>query len=213
MCGGSDPKPVPESDEERSLAEIAVERFVRYRDKYVPVENIAIDKTTDYLEDPGDFGAGQANLATQTQYSALEPKLTTGLTLRGAKAGSGAFTGGVTGLVRDRTRSSAMGQVGTDIYERAQGIHNIGQLIRLGQGQATEGLQGMTASADAASRQAIMDAQASAAARSAMRQFIGTGVGMASASYFNSPNEELPDRVSQSSGGINPTGRGMIVGP
>jgi len=189
MCG-SKPK-VKETAEEKALARISKERWDSYKQRYIPIENAMMKKTLDRLNKPDELIGGMANASTQMQYSALEPQVTKGLTLRGAKAGSGAFTGAVTGLVRDRTKSSAGGQISGQMYSTAMDINNLQNFVKMGQGQADASLQGYASAADFAQRQAILDAQASAAARAAVGQAIGTGVGMAYGNYSN-PAPQAP---------------------
>lgn len=193
--GGDKPK---ETAEEKALAEIGLERYQDYKTRFVPVENMAIDKVLTDLNKPADVGAGWANTSTQMAFSKLEPQMTRGLTLRGAEAGSGAFTGAVTGLVRDRTKASSLSQVNAGIFKRAQDINNLESLINIGQGQANSSLSGLTDVANAANRQAIIDAQAAAAARAAVGQTVGTVAGVA---YGNYANRTLtPDAVYQGVG-------------
>lgn len=168
--------------EEKALAQIGLERWQDYQKRFVPVENAAIGRVMDDINNPDMQGEGLANVSTQQAFSDLERQTTTGLTLRGARAGSGAFLGGLTGVNMDRAAASGLSQVGAYGMQRGINIANLQNLIGIGQGQATGAMQGLTDVADAASRQAIMDARASAASRAALGQVIGLGAG----AYFGS---------------------------
>jgi hypothetical protein len=181
MCGSS--KKIKETPEEKTLAKISSERWESYKARYIPVENMMINRTVGKLGKEDPRISGMANTSTQMQFSGLEPKVTSGLTLRGAGPGSGAFTGAVTGLVRDRTKSSTSGQINSNILGTAQNINNLQNIVRLGQGHASGALTGLSQAANAASRQAILDAQAAAAARAAVGQAIGTAAGLTYGAY------------------------------
>jgi len=175
-CGGSNE--VPETPEEIELAKIAMERWNDYKTRFIPVENIAIKDVMDNVNQPSEFGPSMANLSSQMEFSRMEPGVTRGLTLAGAGPGSGRFSGGLMNLGLDRTASSGLGQVNAMGLQRTQNIQNMGSLISMGQGQSAEALSGMGDIAAQAQRQAILDAQASAAARAAIGQAVGTGAGM-----------------------------------
>lgn len=177
MCGSSD-KEVPETEEEIALAQIADERWARYKTKFRPIENIAIKDVMEENKSPSDFGANVANLSTQAEFSRMEPAIARGLTLRGARVGSGAFEGGIRGLNVDRAAATGLGQANAQGLQRTQNLQNMQSLVNLGQGQAGEALSGYGDAAAQAQREAILNAQASAAARAAVGQAVGTGAGM-----------------------------------
>lgn len=190
-CGGSNE--VPETPEEIELARIAMERWSDYKTRFIPVENLAIQDVMKDVNEPSEFGPSMANLSAQMEFSRMEPQLTQGLTLRGARPGSGAFSGGLMNMNLDRTASSGLGQVNAMGLQRTQNIQNLGSLISMGQGQSTEALSGMGDIAAQAQRQAILDAQASAAARAAIGQAVGTGAGMW---YGNMSNRSLDSKYN-----------------
>lgn len=187
MCGSKDK--VEETPEEIALAEIAMERWNDYKQRFIPVENQAISDVMGESETSSEFGPGMANIASQSQFSQLEPAVASGLVRRGARPGSGAFEGGMIGLGLDRTASSAQGQANALGLQRTQNLQNMQTLINMGQGQATGALSGLGDAASFANQQAILDARASAAARNAIGSAIGTGAGMY---YGNMNNNRIP---------------------
>lgn len=196
MCGGS--KKVKPTKEERELARIGLERWGRYKSRYVPMEDRLIKRTVNSIDNPSGQAEGMANVSTQQAFSPVEGQVTAGLTGRGARSGSGAFIGALTGLNRDRTTSSVSSQVAARGLQQRQGITNLQTLIGMGQGQAGGALEGMAGQASAANRQAIMDSRASAAARSAMLQIAGTAAGIGYGMYGSpvagaTPNGNIPN--------------------
>jgi len=216
MCGSS--KKIKETPEERELAKISKERWDRYKEKFIPVENKAIQQTIKDLDTPSNQGPSLANLATQSQFSKLEGQVNKGLTLRGARLGSGAMTSSLAGLNIDRAASSAGGQVGALGLQRSQSIANLQSLINMGGGYGSEGLTGLSTVADAAARQSFLDAQASAASRAALGNAVGTGVGMYAGSMYgggyNQPVSTPPTAQPTPTSTYNtPTTRMLGMGP
>lgn len=195
---------VKETPEEQALAEIALERYNDYQQRFVPVENQTISEVMGNIEDPSNFGRDMANIATQQQFSAAEQGLASGLTARGARPGSGAFTGGLMDLNTARTASSAQGQAQATGLETSRNINNLQSLVGMGQGIATSGIQGMSTLADIANQQAIMDARAAYASRQAVGNAIGTGAGMY---YGSQTNNQLTPNVQYPAAGNNGTGQ------
>lgn len=167
-----------ETEEERELARISSERWEDYKKRFIPVENLAIKDVMKDIESPTMEGEGLANISTQNIFSDLEEQTASGLASRGARIGSGAFAGNITDVNADRTASSAGGQAAAYGLQRRANVSNLQNLVNLGQGKASSGLSGLATVADAASRQAIIDARASAASRAALGQLAGTAAGV-----------------------------------
>lgn len=185
MSKGSDkPKETPEEIE---LANIGAERWNDYKQRYIPVENAAIGRVLSEIDDPSGRGEDMANASTQMAFSPVEEQATMGLTTRGARPGSGAFAGGVTGVGLDRVASSGQNQANAFGLQRRINVNNLQSLVDIGQRKAASGLAGLTDVADAASRQAIFDARASAAARAALGNAAGTAAGVGFGLYNSSP--------------------------
>lgn len=167
-----------ETEEEKELARIGFERWEDYKQRFIPVENLAIKDVMDDINSPTMEGEGMANVDTQSAFSELEEQTASGLARRGARTGSGAFAGSLTDVNLDRMASSSGGQSAAYGLQRRNNISNLQNLVNLGQGKASAGLAGLSTVADAASRQAIMDARASAASRAALGQVAGAAAGI-----------------------------------
>lgn len=182
MSGGS--KQVKTTPEEKELAKIAGERWEDYKKRFIPVENLAIQDVMKDVETPSQFAPSMANLATQSEFSRLEPQVAQGLMARG-----GNLQEGLIGLNADRVASSGLGQAQAYGLDRGRTIGNLQTLVGIGTGQAGGAIQGLSSAADMAQRQAIMDARAAAAARAAMGQVIGIGAGIAGGAMMNGGTE------------------------
>lgn len=208
MCGGGGQQ-VPETPEARALAEIASQRYEQYKSRFIPIENIAINKTTGDLINPPQIAQNVANIGTQTQFSNAQPGVTANLATRGARPGSGAFGLNMAGFNTDRAVSTGLGQANASGLQRTQALQNMQNMVNIGQGQAGATLTGYGSLADAAARQSFIDAQAAAAARGAIGQTVGAGLG----AYYGTANRTPGLTPPASSGGYSGPPPGAYTGP
>jgi hypothetical protein len=139
--GGSSKEPSEKvHPEERELAAIAREQWDEYKTKYVPIENEWMERV-EKLNDPLEHA--QARGLASTEFNQANREALTDR--QGAMgAGAGVRRGGdmlaMTGRANNAGQISNRASLGvTDRYVR--GMENI---VGIGQGQATEGLQGMS---------------------------------------------------------------------
>ena len=139
--GGSSKEPsAKDHPEERMLSQIAKEQWGEYQDRYVPIENEWM-KRVETLNDPLEHTQARGLASTefnQANREALQDRQTA------MGAGAGFKRGGdmlaMTGTANNAGQISNRASLGvTDRYVR--GMENI---VGIGQGQATEGLQGMS---------------------------------------------------------------------
>lgn len=177
MSGGSSNKQVPETPEEKALAGVAAERYLRYKQAFVPIENKAINLVEN--RDLGPLVAGMANVGTQASFSRGEASLGAGLENRGLRVGSPGFGMNLAAYNLNRTESSGIGAANAYGITAGQKLNNLQSLVAMGQGQAGASLQGQEEATGLASRQAIIDTQAALAARGAIGGGLGTAAGLA----------------------------------
>lgn len=200
-----------ETAEQKELARIGKERMDYYTQNYLPLERKFASEVRHGLPLAQRQARGMANADTQQAFSAAQQPVEAGLTNRGAGPGSGAFIGATGGLAADRGKSR--GQLMGDVMQatRDQHYQNVSNLTASGQGQQAAALQGLSGVANIANRQAVIDAQASQAARAAMGQAVGTGVGLAAGMYKKAPPkvgsvEYFNEVVSKQPGFTEPIG-------
>jgi hypothetical protein len=168
--------------EERMLAEIAKEQWDSYKETYVPLENEWMENVAKMDDPSAHQGARDITAATFQQRlgGAMPGMQQASAAGAGYRRGNniGAYTQGMDHLAQAKSRAS---QGVTDRY--ARGMENI---LGMGAGQRTEGMQGLTEIAQQ-SVQGRIDAQSNAFSSSqANSNALGTAVGAASAWGLNS---------------------------
>ena len=172
MSGGGGSGEVKETPYDKELASLASARFGRYQQKFVPAENFVIDKATD-LQGLEKKAKDIASVDYGATFADGEQQLARGLGARGAAPSSGAFKAGVKQYGLDRGQSTASGMMDVANQVRDINAQNLGNLVSYGQGQDAQAVQSLQRVANTANRQAILDAQASLAAKQAIGQSIG----------------------------------------
>lgn len=160
---------VKETALEKELASLTAEKWSRYKTKYVPAENIAIQKATDL---PGlrrrALNASAVNYGAT--FADAQKQLAPSLGARGAAPGSGAFDSAQRTFGLDRAQSMSAGNMGVNSAVNNVYANNLGNILAYGSGQSANAQQGLQSVASASQRQALLDAQAAIQARQAIGQ-------------------------------------------
>lgn len=170
---------IQETALDKELASIGVERYDNYVKRYIPIEDYAIDKVLQGREGDREEARGVSNVGYEQAFAQAPAQ-----TVAGAGAAnlgsidSGRAKLGLAGVGLDKSMAKGLGAVDTNLGSEGRFAGNIQSLVNIGQGKAGQALSGLTSAANVASRQAIMDAEASAAARNAIGSAIGTAAGI-----------------------------------
>lgn len=209
---------VKETPEQKELARIGKERLEFYTKNYMPLEREFISEVRGALPSMQRQARGIVNADNMQAFAPAQQQVEQALTTRGAKPGSGAFIGGTGGLASDR--GSSRGQMMADVMQatRDQQQKNFSALTAQGQGQESIGLNALSGVANIANRQAMIDAEASRAARAAVGQAVGTGLGLAAGMYKKPAPERgsvdyFNEVTSKSPGLTTPIGGGNYGSP
>lgn len=186
MSGGDNE--VEQTPEERELGKIAIERWNDYQTRFVPVENEyiqAVQKTdSDFSE-----ARGRTASAVQQAFAPAEGNLTDNLFAQGATPDSGRFMSAYEGMGQDRGLSLGTGLNETDMAVDNQHLAGLQNVVRMGQGQAAESLDGMGRVAADATMDSINRANRSFDNRQAGLHLAGTVAGAGTHAYTNqAPN-------------------------
>ncbi|MDF0750274.1 hypothetical protein NLU14_08530 [Marinobacter sp. 71-i] len=184
MCGGSD-KP-EQTEEEKELGRIAVERWNDYQTRFVPIENQFIEavQTSD-----SDFESarGSANASVQQAFGDAEDNLTDTLTANGITPDSGRFRAAMDGIGEDRSLSLGTGLNETEMAVDNRGLKGLQSVVQMGQGQATDSISGMGTVAADATRDSIDRANRSFENRQAGLHLAGTVAGAGTQAMTGAP--------------------------
>lgn len=172
--------PPNESPETRALAEVAAQRFNRYKEVFAPLEDQYIQDVFD-VRDQGNYemAGGLAAAQYQPEYQKASNNLNAQMFERGADVSSGAYQGNSAALRRAAAVNQGIGVGGAKIQNTDRFYQGLGGIIQMGQGQASEAIQGMGNIATTAEERARTRAASAFESGSALRSGIAAGLGYA----------------------------------
>lgn len=171
---------IKETEDQRALAQIAGERWKRYQDVFVPVENEYMADVTN-ANNPGQMqhATEQAQAATRSEFSKAIATDVGAVTNAGINPNSGTFNA----AVGDGNRRMAVSEA--DVVNKTQQalddrkIQGMQNVISMGSGQATQAIAGLndvaTGSAETASNKAVQNHNDSSANKYLASQVAGAG--------------------------------------
>lgn len=177
------PKKPNESPEARALAEIAAQRFNRYKEVFAPLEDQYISDVFE-VRDQGNYemAGGLAAAAFQPQFQRANDDLAGQMFEQGVDPSSGSFQGNSAALRRAAAVRQGLGVGGAKIENTDRFYRGLQGIIAMGQGQAGEAIDGMGRIAQNAEQNARSRAEAAFNNSSAMRSGAMAGLG-----YIASP--------------------------
>lgn len=184
MSGGGGDNEIEETESERALADVSIQRWNDYQRRFVPLENRLFGEVRT-TEGEMQQGLGRAAAATEQQFAPAREQLRENLFQRGFSPNSGGYLANMAGLKRDESLAGGMNQVGMANALDTQELAGLQGLVSIGRGQSTNAFNDFGQQATSANRQAINDATQALNERlsdkAAVGSAIGTGLGMATA--------------------------------
>lgn len=180
---------IEETEEERALAEIAVQRWQHYQDLYRPLEDILMEEVRMDDQDYQDAEALQ-NAEMQSAFSDASQRFDMGMARRNVDPTSGAFMVGLSDMDIGRRASSAAAQ--NAVREDVADLHYDGlqHIVNMGLGVADDANLGLGELASNAQKRAADSAFNRAADSAAMGEAVlGIG-GAVAAGYDNEKDDE-----------------------
>jgi len=142
MSGGGGNREMPETAQEKALADVASREWNRYQDVYVPLENMWLKDIRPSTADYSNV-ASEASGAIGLRADQAQAGLQRGLFSQGAAPGSGKFLESTGSLNRERGLSSGRAMTaGTQLVDDSL-YQGLGQAVAVGRGQATEAIGGL----------------------------------------------------------------------
>lgn len=172
-----------ESPEARALAEVAAQRFNRYKEVFAPLEDQYISDVFN-VRDPGNYDtAGSVAAASyQPEFQKANENLAGQMFQQGVDPSSGAFQGNSAALRRAAAVKQGLGVGGAKIDNTNRFYQGLQGIIQMGQGQASEAISGMGNIAQTAEENARQRAASAFDTSSALRSGVAAGLG-----YIASP--------------------------
>lgn len=154
--GGKTPdaQPIPETEQEKALAETMKGQWAHYTTDLRPLEDrwLATLKT-----DAGDKAmvAGQTAAGIGNQFDKAQEGMTGGMFAKNIDPSSGKFVGAMNGLTMDKTKTVGAGTTKASQAVDDATVENLQNAVSVGRGQAVEATQGMGSLASKAQGDAI----------------------------------------------------------
>jgi hypothetical protein len=155
--GGGGQEPLPETEQERALAETTKGTWAHYTTDLRPLEDRWL---ADIRMDSGDKSmvASQTAAGIGSQYDKAQAETTGNMFAKNVDPSSGKFAGAMTGLGVSRGKATGAGvSRGVQAVDDAT-VQNLQSAVNVGRGQATEATADMGSIAGNAQREAISNA-------------------------------------------------------
>ncbi len=186
--GGSNE--VEETVEQKELAKIAAEKWTKYQEVYVPMENRFMERIDDMGSQwQSDQAAGAANMSTQEEFGRMESAVEKAQFDAGVDPNSGRFAATTGGLAEAKAESGAEGEVSARISQKDAYIGGLSNVVKLGQGQSVSAQQGLAEVASDSAANAAGAARNEYNKQTSTREMIGTAGGMATSYGLNQANK------------------------
>lgn len=186
MSGGGGKRP-NETEEQRALAEIAAQRFNRYKQVFAPLEDQYIQQVFD-VRDQGNYetAGGLASAEFQRGFQTANENAAAQMFQQGVDPSAGAFQGNSAALRRAQAVKQGLGVSGAKVANTDRFYQGLKGVIGMGQGQATNAISGLSDIAQSAQEKANAQAESSFQSNSALRSGLAAGIGYMASPYIDS---------------------------
>ena len=177
MGGGGDNK-IEETPEQRAQADVAMMQWKDYLNKYRPFED-AFMEDVDRMNTGQQYNqvAGLAAVPVESQFSTAVRDTSRAMVSGGLNPNSGAFKSNLSKLDRAKSTTKADNMNQAQVGQQNRYVSGISNIVRMGQGQETEAVQGYGDLATNSARKAYNDANNALNNRRDNQQLAGAVVG------------------------------------
>ena len=184
---GKSAKKPNETEEARALAEIAAQRFNRYKEVFAPLEDQYIQQVFD-VRDQGNYetAGGIAAAEFQGGFQKAQNNLGGELFQQGADPSSGVYQENSAALRRAQAVAQGRGVSAAKVGNTDRFYQGLRGVMAIGQGQAADAIDGMGNIARSAQEKANSAAESAFTRSSAIRSGVAAGLGYAASPYVDS---------------------------
>ena len=177
MGGGGDNK-IEETAEQRAQADVAMMQWKDYLNKYRPFED-AFMEDVDRMNTGQQYNqvAGLAAVPVESQFSTAVRDTSRAMVSGGLNPNSGSFKSNLSKLDRAKSTTKADNMNQAQVGQQNRYVSGISNIVRMGQGQETEAVQGYGDLATNSARKAGNDANIALNNRRDNQQLAGAVVG------------------------------------
>jgi hypothetical protein len=199
---------VDETEQERALAEIAAQRFNRYREVFAPLEDQYIQQVFDVRNQSNyETAGGIAAAQFQKEFQTGQDKLTDQMFQQGVDPSSGAFQENSAALRRAQAVGQGLGVSGAKVANTDRFYQGLRGVMAIGQGQSADAIEGMAGLARQSGERATASAESAFNRSSAVRSGVAAGLGYAATPFVDSKMKKPSSSSPAFSGTTNTTGR------
>lgn len=199
------PKKPKETEEQRALAQIAAERFNRYKEVFAPLEDQYIQQVMD-IRSQGNYetAGGLASSAFQQNFQTAQDQLQNQMFQQGVDPSSGAFQENSAAMRRAQAVRQGVGVSDAKIANTDRFYTGLRGVMNLGQGQAATAVEGMADIAQQAQQRANQAAENAFNSSSAMRSGVAAGLGYLASPFVDRRLQQGKPNTTQPAEGLSP---------
>lgn len=199
------PKKPKETEEQRALAQIAAERFNRYKEVFAPLEDQYIQQVMD-IRSQGNYetAGGLASSAFQQNFQTAQDQLQNQMFQQGVDPSSGAFQENSAAMRRAQAVRQGVGVSDAKIANTDRFYSGLRGIMNLGQGQAATAVEGMADIAQQAQQRANQAAENAFNSSSAMRSGVAAGLGYLASPFVDRRLQQGKPNTTQPAEGLSP---------
>lgn len=205
---------VPETAQQKALAEVAMKQLADYRQRWAPLQRqLASRITASGAPDSRERrqAAGKAATDNAVQFGGAQRQVEAATTAT-AGLGSSRTKLAVSGLGDDKATSRSLGLAGADQAVDDAYMEGLGMLTAMGRGERAGAVQGMATMAARSGQQAAADAESSLRRRAGNAQLVGQVAGFGLAGGFNGVGDAMQAKFSTTDVGGSGFGTGLAYG-
>jgi len=178
MSGGGGDNKIEETEQQKAFAEVAMKQWQDYQQRYRPYENEFMGKV-DRLNSENSYqqAADLASVPVESSFTGAVTNSAQQMTQAGINPNSGMFQEELNKIDRKKQQTKSDYQNQAQVSQQDRYTSGIQNIVRMGQGQSTQAMQGLGDVASMANQRAQNDAQLSAQNRYGNQQVVGGVVG------------------------------------
>ena len=175
--GGGDNE-IEETEQQKALAEVSMKEWQNYLDKYRPFENAYMDDV-ERMNTTQQYNqvAGLSAVPVESEFSNAVAETSSAMTRGGINPNSGVFKSQMGKLDRAKSSVKADSMSQAQLGQQNRYVGGINNIVRMGQGQATEAIQGFGDMASMSGQKAYNDARNTMQNRNGNAQIGGQVIG------------------------------------
>lgn len=204
---GKGAKKLDETEQERALAEIAAQRFNRYKEVFAPLEDQYIQQVFDVRDQSNYENAGGiAASQFQREFQTGQDKLSDQMFQQGVDPSSGAFQENSAALRRAQAVGQGIGVSGAKVANTDRFYQGLRGVMAIGQGQSADAIEGMAGLARQSQKNAMTSAEAAFNSNKVARNIGGGILGYAATPFVDSKMKKSQTPQPTFSGTTSSTG-------